>query len=701
MAGLFDRVTAYDTLFEAWCRVRANRGSAGGDGESVATFEATGVPGRLRQLSEEMRAGCYRPGPLRRLTVRKPDGGTRPLAIPCVRDRIAQTAAALALTPRLDPEMEDSSFAYRVGRSALRAVRRVEALRAAGYVWVVDGDIERYFERVPHDPLVGVLARYVDDGALLALVRLWLRAAMAGTPTPDHGLPQGSPLSPLLSNLYLDDVDEALDGHGVRLVRFADDFVILCRDRRRAEAALGLVGTMLEDRGLRLHPDKTRIVSFDQGFRFLGHLFLRSLVVRSPPGETDDAGSPPATVPPAEGPPSDAASPLTPAADAALALAAPDDEADEAEKERAGPDATPGDAGWRLDALTLYVFEPGRVLTVRNEAFAVEEAGRPVAVFPGRRLARIDVGPDVRVDPDAMALALETRVPIWFLTGGGTPLGLLEPPVPDRATLHLAQAALVRDPARRRDLAAALVTTRIHNQRSLLHRMNRRRKCAEIAPAIKALTRHCRSARRDGRLDMGGLRGVEGAAGAVFWAAYARLIDAPGWSLPKRTRRPPADAANAVLSFLAALLLREVGTAVRRRGLHPGFGVLHEGRDRYDALVFDLAEEFRTTLVEGLAAYLINNRMIDAADCGPPEPGAPPRIGPAARTVLIREVERTLARPLHSPATGHTVPWRRVIADQVDLFARAALAGADSGGAGEDGGAATAAVVYRPYRLDH
>ena len=198
MAGLFDRVTAYDTLFEAWSRVRANRGSAGGDGESVAAFEAAGVPDRLRRLADEIRGGRYRPGPVRRLAVRKPDGGTRPLAIPCVRDRVAQTAAALVLTPRLDPEMEDSSFAYRVGRSTLRAVRRVEALRAAGYVWVVDGDIERYFERVPHGPLLGVLGRYVDDGDLLALVRLWLSAAMADTPTPDRGLPQGSPLSPLL-----------------------------------------------------------------------------------------------------------------------------------------------------------------------------------------------------------------------------------------------------------------------------------------------------------------------------------------------------------------------------------------------------------------------------------------------------------------------------------------------------------------------
>ncbi len=692
MAELFDQVTAHEVLSEAWRRVRANRGGAGGDGQTIAAFEAAGVAARLRALSEDLRAGRYRPGPLRRLTIRKPDGGSRPLAIPCVRDRIAQTAASLVLTPRLDLEMEDSSFAYRVGRSAVRAVRRVEALRAAGYVWVVDGDIERYFERVPHAPLLDVLARYVDDGDLLALVRLWLSAATADTPTPDRGLPQGSPLSPLLSNLYLDDVDEALDGHGVRLVRFADDFLILCRDRRRAEAALDRVGTLLEDRGLRLHPDKTRLVSFDEGFRFLGHLFVRSLVVRSPGGDGDGDGDATTTTVPA----------LTPAVEAALALGGPDDADDESDGGEDAPqalteaptEATSGDAGWRLDARTLYVFEPGRLLTVRNEAFVVEEAGRPLVAFPGRRLARIDLGPDVRFDPAALTLALEARVPVWFLTDAGTPRGVLDPPVPDRATLHLAQAALVLDGARRRQTAAALVAARIHSQRSLLHRMNRRRKRADMAPAIKALTRHHRTASRDDRLDVAALRGVEGAAGAVFWPAYARLIDAPGWTLPKRSRHPPKDAANAVLSFLAALLLREVGTAVRRRGLHPGFGLLHEGRDHHDALVFDLAEEFRATMVEGLAAYVINNRMIDAADCGPPEPGAPPRIRPAARAVLIREAERTLARPLRSPATGHTVPWRRVIADQVDLFARVALAA--------DGGVPEASLtIYAPYRLDH
>lgn len=231
--ALYDTATRLDSLERAWQRVRANAGAAGGDGLTVAQFDQAAAA-RLLSLHKALRDGSYAPGPVRRVSIPKRGGGERVLTIPCVADRVIHTAVVAALVPVLEPGFEDVSFAYRPGRSVAQAVARVQALRDSGHTWVVDADIERYFDRVPHGPLLGVLETVVDDPALLDLIALWLEHAG----DQGAGLPQGSPLSPLLSNLYLDSLDEdslaAAFGRGVRLVRYADD----CAPRWREEEAV-------------------------------------------------------------------------------------------------------------------------------------------------------------------------------------------------------------------------------------------------------------------------------------------------------------------------------------------------------------------------------------------------------------------------------------------------------------------------------
>ena len=216
---LYEQATRLESLERAWLRVLRNAGAAGADGLTVAEF-ARAAPVRLISLHRSLRDGSYRPGPLRRVAIPKPAGGERVLLIPGIADRIVQTAVAEALVPVLEPGFEDDSFAYRPGRSVAQAVERVRRLRADGYQWVIDGDIERYFDRVPHDPLLGLLETHLDDPALLDLIAQWLEQASAET-GGSFGLPQGSPLSPLLSNLYLDQLDDAAQdaalGAGVRL----------------------------------------------------------------------------------------------------------------------------------------------------------------------------------------------------------------------------------------------------------------------------------------------------------------------------------------------------------------------------------------------------------------------------------------------------------------------------------------------------
>ena len=273
--ALLARAIASDTLAAAWSRVRRNAGVAGGDGVSCSAFERD-ARARLTWLRRDLAAGRYTPGPVRRVEIVKESGGTRPLAIPCVRDRVVQTAVALTLGPRLDPAMSEASFGYRPGLGVADAVARIIELRRDSRVWVLESDVARFFETIPHPRLLDLIEARTADPRLTDLIALWLaQSGEAGC-----GLLQGSPLSPLLANLYLDEIDHLLDAPETRLVRYADDFVVLARRKAEAETAKERAESLLGERGLALHPDKTRIGCFEDGFWFLGHYFIRNLVLR-------------------------------------------------------------------------------------------------------------------------------------------------------------------------------------------------------------------------------------------------------------------------------------------------------------------------------------------------------------------------------------------------------------------------------------
>jgi CRISP-associated protein Cas1 len=282
---------SHRTLTEAWDRVRSNAGGPGVDGVSVEDFERN-CEVQLKALPRAVLAGTYSPSPLREILIAKDrDEALNPpaeiryrrLAVPTVGDRVLQTAVAMQLTPILEREFEAVSYAYRRGKSVQQAVARVEQLRDDGFVWVVDADIELFFDSIPHAPLGEALQGITRDTRLTLLVRDWLRAPILTVNGELQerllGVPQGSPLSPLLSNLYLDSLDEAMIDADHRIVRFADDFVILCRNQARAIDALELTESVLSALALRLNSEKTRIVDFNQGFTFLGVNFVRSMAV--------------------------------------------------------------------------------------------------------------------------------------------------------------------------------------------------------------------------------------------------------------------------------------------------------------------------------------------------------------------------------------------------------------------------------------
>lgn len=276
---LIDKVYALRNLSAGFARVAANGGAAGIDHVSVDAF-TDHRDTNLEHLAEDLRRGTYHPQAVRRVYIPKPDGTQRPLGIPTVRDRVVQAALRHVLEPIFERDFAEHSYGFRPRRSCRDALRRVDALLKAGHWYVVDADLKSYFDTIPHDRLLDRIRRKVADGRVLHLLEQFLhQGVLDGLEawSPEQGTPQGAVLSPLLANLYLDPLDHLLDQHGLALVRYADDFVILCRTPEEAQRALALVHQWTSDNGLTLHPTKTRIVDVRQeGFDFLGYHFQRS-----------------------------------------------------------------------------------------------------------------------------------------------------------------------------------------------------------------------------------------------------------------------------------------------------------------------------------------------------------------------------------------------------------------------------------------
>lgn len=618
MGDLLRQVADSESLFSAWNEVRDNDLDDGVKSEQVAQFER-GALRNLTELSEQLSSGEYIPGPVAAIEVPKSSGGTRLLAIPTVRDRIVERAVLEVVEPFLDPVLSPWSFAYRSGLGVNDAIRALTQARESGARWVARADIRDCFERIPRWPVITRVKELIPDAELCLLVQHPISRDATGPAAQrvragrkqGRGLHQGSALSPALTNLYLDAFDKAMLSSGHQVLRYADDFAIPVTTRTEAESALVHAGEVLAEWGLELNEDKSRIVSFDEGVKFLGR--------------------------------------NTGARDGLRA------------EDRSSP----------LEA-TVYVTTPGALVRSRGDRVRIEYGEETLLSVNLKRVRQVVGVGRVGFSTPFLHRALRNGVELVLLDDIGRFQGRLSRAFGGDVHIRAAQYEAALDGARALEFARGFVSGKITNMRTALLRASRTKNAPETAGAEASAVAERLVQARTGAVDSQGkaaLMGHEGAASRDYFACWGRMID-PVWGFSHRRRRPPPDPINAMLSFGYTLLLNDAVVACHIAGLDPEGGYLHALVQGRASLALDLMEEFRPVVVDSVVTNLVLGDRVEPKGFDHPadsEKGC--RMSPETLKVFLAAYEQRMLTLVRHPGLGRRVSYRAALTTQARLLA--------------------------------
>jgi CRISPR-associated protein Cas1 len=655
----------HEALFRNWEHVRNNGGCAGADGITIERF-ASDLDAELNTLIKQVEGGDYRSLPLLPIEVeKKPEsGGTRTLLVPSVRDRVLQTCVGRQLGSAFEDEFLECSFAYRPHRSVNSAIARIRYLRDHGYRFAVKEDIENFFDRIDHPLLRKRIATGVRDTRIVTLIDQWITGPVwNGTNINplQRGIPQGSPISPLLANLFLTDFDIAIQEAGLKLIRYADDFLILSKEEDQANPAMTISERELEKLNLRLKDQKTEIRTFEEGFRFLGALFLGNDVWI--PWEKHQLHtrvlSVPKPMPPTlvqrwlEPPRLTAMSAaLAGAGVAVIAERQPEEDKDD-------------------NMAYLYLVEQGSIVRKIGNRIVIEKDGAILLDRPYHKLEAVLLFGNIQITTQAMSELLDNGVRLDLLSRRGDLRGALTPSLGKNVPLRIAQFELHRDSVRSLAMARSIVDAKLANSAQVLETFGDRTEARGpvTETALAEIQRARESATTAATLEV--LNGIEGSAARLYFDTLMRR-NKSAFSWPGRARHPATDPINSLLSFAYTLVANELAGLTEALGLDSYLGSLHQLDYGRRSLSLDLVELFRAPLVDRLVLTICNRRQFDAADFEPVEEGAL-HLRPESSKRFLAEYERWM---LHAPLGSAGEGFRPVLRKTVESYAVAVRDGA-------------------------
>ncbi len=596
--------TAIDSenLITAFQHVKSNAGNEGLDNQKIEEFEKN-LFDNLKELSVSIQNKKYKPDDLLGIIRPKDSRKIRALAVPTVKDRIAQRAVIQAVSETIDHLLEESSFAYRKGLSRIGAAKAINKAYEEGFKYILESDIEAFFDNVDWKLLFNKLEALFYDDPILPLIKNWVVQSVifhGQRIIRERGLPQGSPISPLLANLFLDEFDEAL-GDNFKLIRYADDFVVLCKSREEAESALEDAKASLEKLKLKLKTSKTQITDFDQGFQYLGYLFLKSLVIES---EKEEKQKPKkkTIINNLE------SFEISPSSWIAKV------DFEKLNRLKIRRESTPsgedkvGKANLIYDEKTIpekfpvYITDPDISFLLEKGAIVINDSKTQLdeqIKIPLNRIHSVVTFGNSRLTLPAILRLSQNSIPIYFCTHDGKPITYL--PIQEKNyTLWLKQVELANDENFRLKFSKSIVEAKIHNALVLAKRYEWDE---GIISQLNVLKNKCQTAE-----NLETLLGYEGTSAASFFKGFgSRLSDEFRFTV--RTKNPPLDPVNALLSFGYSLLYNHIATAIQICGLNPEIGWYHSIKSGHLALASDLVEEFRH-IIDGLVLYIIHRNIV-------------------------------------------------------------------------------------------